>query len=482
MKEAVHSLSGTRQHEKEVRFSRGAWLVLAFALGLVLLSIIQLAYRYTLPTDGWAVYTTEIDQADWVYWSNLVGTPSPLQPNDVLLALEGQSMRGGTTLGSLTPPANWVAGGNVRMTILRGENELSFLVPVVNWTPAALWLYNIADIARLIDLLGALTLFAVGLFTLIKRPGLPSARALLVLCATFFAASLSHALPDGLSVLLNVTALMATSFFSYIIFGTLLAPSILTFTLLFPHPKRVIERYPWLGLLPYGLGLVTLVALASGASGAIGWFGTLGMLLASIVSLVHAGFTQRDAVSRAQLRWAIGGFAAGLALALMTFPVAFGWVTDPFLAQLMGSGVSIGFAVIGVSLAVAVLRYRLFDIDVIIRRTLVYTALTAMLALVYFGMVITLEGILRALVGEGGQIATVISTLAIAALFTPLRRRVQEVIDRRFYRQKYNAEQALAGFTIAARNETDLEALTAQVVGIVQETVQPELVSLWLKK
>ena len=141
----------------------------------------------------------------------------------------------------------------------------------------------------------------------------------------------------------------------------------------------------------------------------------------------------------------------------------------------------VGQTVMGVSLAVAILRYRLWDIDILIRRTLVYTILTAILVLVYFGLVITLEGAMRALVGEGGQIATVISTLSIAALFTPLRRRVQDTIDRRFYRQKYNAEQALAGFADAARNETDLEALTAQVVDIVEKTVQPEQVLLWLK-
>ena len=99
----------------------------------------------------------------------------------------------------------------------------------------------------------------------------------------------------------------------------------------------------------------------------------------------------------------------------------------------------------------------------------------------YLGLVIVLESALRLLVGSSGQVATVISTLTIAALFTPLRRRVQDLIDRRFYRSNYNAEQALAGFAAAARDETDLEALTAQVVSIVQDTMQPEQVTLWLR-
>jgi hypothetical protein len=309
----------------------------------------------------------------------------------------------------------------------------------------------------------------------------PSAWALLVFSAAGFASSLSGLLPDGLSVQFNPLASAFTAFFSYIIFGTLLAPSILAFTLLFPRPKRIIQRYPWLGLLPYVLGLAILIALVSGAPASIAWFGTLGMILVSIASLVHSGFTQRDAVSRAQLRWAIGGFIAGLGLALLTFPAALGVVTNPFLAQLMGSGVSIGFAVIGVSLAIAVLRYRLYDIDVIIRRTLVYAALTATLALVYFGSVILLQSLVTAVGGQQTAIVTVISTLLIAALFTPLRRRIQNDINRRFFRRKYDAEKVVAAFGASLREEVDLDDLQAQVVAVVQETLQPEIVGLWLR-
>jgi hypothetical protein len=125
----------------------------------------------------------------------------------------------------------------------------------------------------------------------------------------------------------------------------------------------------------------------------------------------------------------------------------------------------------------------LWDVDVIIRRTLVYGALSASLGLVYLGMVVVLQWLLVALTGESrSEIATVITTLAIAALFTPLRKRIQRDIDRHFYRSKYNAEQALAEFAKTARDETDLVALTGQLVGIVQKTVEPEQVSLWLRE
>jgi len=191
-------MSSTANQQEETRFNRTAWLVLVYALALVLLSAAQIVYRYTLPTDGWAVYTTQVDQADWVYSSNLVGAPSGLQQNDALLAVDDLPVQGSATSYTISPPPSWAAGQSVDMTVQRGEQEVSIRVPIVHWTPAALWRYNIADLSRLVDLLGALTLFIVSLFTLTRRPAVPSAWALLVFCATFFATSLSGLLPDGL--------------------------------------------------------------------------------------------------------------------------------------------------------------------------------------------------------------------------------------------------------------------------------------------
>jgi hypothetical protein len=206
----------------------------------------------------------------------------------------------------------------------------------------------------------------------------------------------------------------------------------------------------------------------------IGFLLLLVSLGASIVSL-GVRLRRSRAAERQQLKWLV--YDAALVGLIAPF---FLGVESLTLGAVLGV---FAYASIPVATGVAILKYNLYDIDVVINRTLVYGSLTAMLALVYFGGVATIQAIFRALSGQEHQpqIAVVISTLVIAALFNPLRRRIQSFIDRRFYRRKYDAAKTLEAFSAKLRSETDLDALSDDLTSVVRETMQPAHVSLWLR-
>lgn len=186
-------------------------------------------------------------------------------------------------------------------------------------------------------------------------------------------------------------------------------------------------------------------------------------------------FRRSTGVERIQLKWFT--FAALLVMLVAVLSVLFPSL-PPGLGDLIFAA---GIISLPTTIGIAILRHRLFDIDFIIRRTLIYAALTALLGLLYLGSVIVLQQLLRGLTGQSSEIAIIISTLAIAVLFNPLRRRVQALIDRRFYRRKYDAQKVLAAFGAAVRDEVDLTQLTEVLVAVVGETIQPTSASVWLK-
>ena len=229
-----------------------------------------------------------------------------------------------------------------------------------------------------------------------------------------------------------------------------------------------LEKYPWVA--DATLGVTLLLPLC---------------ILASAVSLVLR-FLRSGGEEREQIKWlAFAASILGLGISSYVIPANIlpddaGGV-DRLWVNLLEDAVMLSFASIPVAVGIAILRYRLYDIDVIINRALVYAPLTAMLALVYFGGVVGLQAALRVLAGQESTFAIVASTLVIAALFNPLRRRVQGFVDRRFYRRKYDSRKILEAFNARLRDETDLNTLSEDLVGVARTTVQPEHASLWLR-
>ncbi len=298
-------------------------------------------------------------------------------------------------------------------------------------------------------------------------------------------------LPGGavavwLSLWMPVLALVAATFFC----------------LLFPDGNPPSHRWRWVGWLAVVGGVLLMLGLSltpgtldernyPGARNPVGVEGTgrflegmdtvgtgfalLGLLLAVVSMIVR--FRRSIGVERQQLKWVVyaGAVAAG-GFALTLF------LSGP-LANAVFAAAFLAFIGVPVAAGVAIMRYRLYDIDLLINRTLVYGGLTATLALLYFGGVTATQAIFRALTGQEQQpqLAVVISTLLIAALFNLLRRRIQSFIDRRFYRSKYDARKTLEAFSAKLRDETDLDALSDNLVGVVQETMQPAHISVWLR-
>ena len=211
------------------------------------------------------------------------------------------------------------------------------------------------------------------------------------------------------------------------------------------------------------------------------WIGGLLLLTVFSFASLFVRYRNAGAIERAQIKWLL--YASGL-FAAVYFSTVNLYLFNAKLAQgiIFSSLLPISLLGIPISIAIAILRYRLWDIDVIIRKTFTFGVLTITLGLVFFGGVALLQQMFGRLCGvENSPIAIVVSTLAIAALFNPLRISIQKSIDRGFYRRKYNAQQTLEIFARSARNETDLDNLTAELVRVAKETMQPESISLWLR-
>jgi hypothetical protein len=479
------------RNQDERHWTRGSYAAAGFALFILLYALGMAIYTLPMPTDGWIFDGDRFTNPPTLTFTQpFLEQPSPIQAGDQLLGVNGQTLeqifQAQHEFLTLTPP-DWRNGTLLQYEVLRQGERLSLDVPVQR---ASAWEYYVGYMradsggSNLVMLITGLFFFVIGTIVFLLRPSNRAAHALLFLGAGFFPLATNNTLP--------------TSFYPIpppsIPFDTwtlVINPSLMYLVLAFPYPKAPLQRFPLLSVLllyltwPVAFNLVYLLNLQD-------WFSYLQvafaiypvqialMMLVTVASLIHTALTVRDPVGRSQMKWMLAGMGS------FVFVGVGGWLVSAYLfPETMEGGnwliTTIGWLLLPVCLAVAITRYRLFDIDVIIRRTLVYSLLTISLGLVYFGGVVLLETLLRPLAGGESQLGIILTTLAIAALFTPMRRRIQDFIDKRFYRQKYNAEQALAEFASIARSETNLEALSAQLVGIAQQTMQPEHASLWLR-
>jgi hypothetical protein len=263
---------------------------------------------------------------------------------------------------------------------------------------------------------------------------------------------------------------------------------VMLFFLLFPSGRFVPRWTCWLAVawLAYILpeDLFPDLYARSPASESISEWVFLGFVVSLVWSQIYRYRKDSSEARRRQTKWVVFGTALGVAgTTFFKVPLDFHLLggDTPFVLLLLKMGFALSFLLVPLSIGVAVLRSRLFDVDVLINRTLVYGTLTAALLVLYFGPVVVLQRVLLVLTGENSALAVVASTLAIAAMFNPLRRRAQWFIDRRFYRRKYDARKTLEGLSATLRDETDLDALSDDLVEAVRETVQPAHVSLWLR-
>lgn len=309
------------------------------------------------------------------------------------------------------------------------------------------------------------SLFEYGIYVLITNPGsLPGGLIVawilnwLWLLLIFFLALILLLFPDG-----SIPSLRRRAILYFLV--TIVVLQIIIISII---PGPLVSSFP---AIENPFGIQSLHGLwANILDTIIGISFILSIVLIASTFLIR--FHHSRDLERQQFKW----FAYAAILMIFTAPTA---ASDNLIHQ---SAFITAIMFLPIAMGIAITRYRLYDIDVIIRRTLVYGVLTVLLALVYFGSVVLLQSLATAISGQQSPIVIVISTLIIAGLFNPLRIRLQDFIDRRFYRRKYDAQRTLADFATTARDGVDLERLTAELVSVVQETMQPAQITLWLRE
>jgi hypothetical protein len=482
----------------ERRWHAGSFVTLGYALFMALFNVGIVVYMMTIPSDGWLASTQRGSSDDTVLIGpEFLPVGAALQEGDEVTAVNGEPVTDIADRAydflNVVPPA-WADGTVLRYDVRRGEESLTVYAPIRRITPREIlsssWsLAGDTSLQRLLAIAGPLSFFLVGLAVFLLRPGSRAAHALFLIGSAFIF-NLSPGFP-GLPVMFYPIPPSSVPFDTW---TAVINPSLMYLALVFPRPKWLLRRYPRGGVvllyLPWLLLFNINYLLHPGDR--IGFYETAQVLyivqiallmVITIASLIHSTLTIHEPVARTQFKWLALGLFGFVIVGVGGWLVGFliGDLSNPVFqaAQTLGQ---LGWFLLPVCLAVGITRYRMFDIDIIIRRTTSYAVITAFLALIYFGSIIVFQNLFGRVTGQNSNAAIVLSTLLIAALFGSVRRRVQDVIDRRFNRSRYDAEKTLARFATTVRDEPDLEKLTAELLNVIQETMQPASLSLWLRE
>jgi len=416
-----------------MRWSVSAWVILLIGVTLIMSSSVQMAYRLALPTDGWRWTSGAVGSAleDTItYAENLIGRPSTLHPGDFVLAVEGHPYNELMQNASTVQPRlvhNWQAGNTVRYLVRREGAEVTLDVPLYSWRVGEVVRLAFGSSATFVALLIA----AIGLFVFFKRPNDLTARLLFILTSTVLTIQISQFIYWGLPEITHPPMLMVALLFSNWMFGGLLAPTVLLLALTFPQPKPFVERHPLLvSSLVYTV--LPLLVIGAGPQPFLGWGWTATCGLLSLISVGHTLVTAKDPVSRVQLQWAGLGFA-GLALSLL-LEATNGFELYPTVVQQLIPWITPFLQVaFPLALAVAILRYRLFEIDLILSRALVYGVLTIAIISFYIGVVTSLGRLLQS---EETLLPSLLATGVVAVVLQPMRAWLQHQVNRLLFGQR----------------------------------------------
>lgn len=480
-----HLVETMERDETRQGAPRTGWVWL-FGFACLLLAAAVYVYQASTPSDGARIAKGfEAWTGKGVIVHAYPGTGSQLKEGDLLIAIDGLELEDWAEAlfqPGTTPPVGEL-DGTFTYQILRNGEIIEVPIEPVRQPLGAIVLENWGVF------LFTIVFQILAAFVLARRPAEPAGRAL------FFWGMTSCHFYVWSTYLQAIDLVNQFGFWLYTLtahfFWLANWGAGMHLALTFPRQLVAVRRRPVLLLLPYlaSFGLYGLLLALSWptASSRLEWIGDwqrwevvipVALFLPSLGIILIQYFKVEDEASRKKIRWVVysATMAGSLAIFFYLIPNLLG------LPALDSNLVGVILLLFPLSITIAILRYQLFDIDVIIRRTLVYGLLTATLAAIYFGSVVLLQQAFIVATGERSQVAIVFSTLAIAALFTPLRKRIQEFIDRRFYRKRYDAELTLQAFSARIVKEVDLDKLSEHLLQVVDETMQPEKVSLWIRE